>query len=135
MNNFAFKDSNIIIEGIISKETINFNEKNLKHRKIILLLNFIFDPTFFIIALSQIFKNNAVLINHKLFFQRIDSPQLYHFQFLKINSLIAEITIEIFENKIFINKLLNLIIIDLFSKIRNGQVVENIFLDKMILHL
>ena len=35
----------------------------------------------------------------------------------------------------FINKLLNLIIIDLFAKVGNIQVVENIFPDKMIHNL
>ena len=33
------------------------------------------------------------------------------------------------------NKLLNLIIIDSFSKIGNGQVVENLFPEKMIYDL
>ena len=41
----------------------------------------------------------------------------------------------IFQNKIFINKLLHLIIIDLFSKIGNGQIVENLFPKKMIYDL
>ena len=36
------------------------------------------------------------------------------------------------QNKIFINKLLNLKIIDSFLKIGNRQVVENFFLKKMI---
>ena len=31
-----------------------------------------------------------ILINHELFFQRKDSLQLHRFQFLKINSLMAE---------------------------------------------
>ena len=32
------------------REKIILHDKNLKHRKIILLINFIFDPTFFLIA-------------------------------------------------------------------------------------
>ena len=36
-----------------------------------------------------------------------------------------------FQNKIFINKLLYLIIINSISKIGNGQVVENLFPNKM----
>ena len=40
----------------------------------------------------------------------------------------------IFQNNVFIKKLLNLII-DLFSKIGNGQVVENLFSEKMIHYL
>ena len=65
-------------------------EKNLKHKKIILLINFIFAETFFLIASSQIFKNYAILINQGSFFQGKDSLQFDHFQFLKINSLMAE---------------------------------------------
>ena len=40
-----------------------------------------------------------------------------------------------FQNEIFINEVLNLIIIYLFSKIRNGQVVENLIFEKMIRNL
>ena len=48
---------------------------------------------FFHIASYQIFKNRVILINHLSFFQRKDSLQLDPFQFMKMNSLIAE-TIE-----------------------------------------
>ena len=41
----------------------------------------------------------------------------------------------IFQNEIFINKLLNLIIIYSFKKIENGQVVGNLFLEKVICNL
>ena len=37
-----------------------------------------------------------------------------------------------FQKKIFLNKLLNLIIINSVSKTENGQVVENLFPEKMI---
>ena len=48
------------------------------------------------------------------------------------NSLMAEIIKKIiFQNKIFINKLLYLIIINSISKIGNGQVVENLFSKRM----
>ena len=43
----------------------------------------------------------------------------------------VEIIKTIFQNEIFIKKVLNLIIIDSFSKIGNGQVVENIFIRKI----
>ena len=62
----------------------------MKHRKIILLINFIFDPTFLLIDSYQIWKNYAILINHESFFQRKDFPQLHRFWFLKTNSLMAE---------------------------------------------
>ena len=43
----------LLLKGYFEREKINFHEKNLKHRKIILLINFIFDPTFFLIASYQ----------------------------------------------------------------------------------
>ena len=76
IDNFAFKNSNIIIEGLFWIEKINFHEKNLKFRKIILLIRFIFAPTFFLIASYQILKNYATLINYKSLFQEKDSLQL-----------------------------------------------------------
>ena len=36
-------------------------------------MNYIFDGTFFRIALSEIIKNYAILINHASFFQEKDS--------------------------------------------------------------
>ena len=55
-----------------------------------LLTNFIFTRIFFLIASYQILKNDVILINHGLFFQKKDSLQLNCFQFLEINTLIAE---------------------------------------------
>ena len=63
----------------------------MKHKKIILLINFIYAQTYFLVASSKIFKNDAILINHGSFFWGKDSLQLDHFQFLKMNSLMAEI--------------------------------------------
>ena len=62
IDNFAFKYSNIIIEGVIWKKK-KFHEKSLKHKKI-----FILAQTYFLIASSEIFKNDAILINHGSFF-------------------------------------------------------------------
>ena len=71
-------NGNIIIKkGYFGKEKIILQEKNLKHRKIILLINFIFDQTFFLIASYQILKNYAILINHESFCQRKYFPQLH----------------------------------------------------------
>ena len=64
--------------------------KKIKTKKIMLLKNFIFAQTYFLIASSQIFKNDAILINQDLFFQKKDSLQLDRFRFLKMNSLMAE---------------------------------------------
>ena len=74
------------------------------------------------------------MTNH--FFQKKDSLKLYRFQFLKIHSLMTE-TIEkhIIQNNIFIIKILNLIITNLFSIIGNCQVVGNLFPEKIISNL
>ena len=57
------------------------------------LTNFIFNCTFFLIGFYQIFLSGAILINLGSFFQGKDFLQLDHFQFSKINSLMAK-TIE-----------------------------------------
>ena len=48
-------------------------------------MNFVFDQTYFLIASSQIFKNDAILINHGSFFLEKDSLQLERFLFVKLN--------------------------------------------------
>ena len=53
-----------------------------------LLINFIFDQTFFLFSLSQILKNYAILINHGSFLEGKGSLQLDRFQFLKMNQLL-----------------------------------------------
>ena len=58
----------LLLKGYFGREKINFHEKNLKYRKVILLINFIFAPTFFLIASYQILKNYAILINYKSLF-------------------------------------------------------------------
>ena len=69
----------ILLKGYCEREKTILHEKNLKHRKMILLINFIFDPTFFLTASYQILKNYAILINHESFFQKKDFPQLHRF--------------------------------------------------------
>ena len=54
-------------------------------------MNFIFAPNFFLIASYQISKNYAILINYKSLFQEKDSLKLNHFQFSRMNSLMAKI--------------------------------------------
>ena len=44
----------------------------------------------FLIVSYQILKSDVILINHESFFQEKESLQLYRYQFLKINSLMAE---------------------------------------------
>ena len=79
----------LLLKGYFGREKNNFHEKNLKYRKIILLINFIF----FLIASHQILKNYAILINYKSLFQEKDSLQLNHFQFSKINKLLSNLAI------------------------------------------
>ena len=42
--------------------------KKIKTQEIILLINFIFAQTYFLIASSQLFKNDAILMNYGSFF-------------------------------------------------------------------
>ena len=60
----------LLLKGYFGREKINFHKKNFKYRKIILLINFIFAPTFFLIASYQILKNYAISINYKSLFQK-----------------------------------------------------------------
>ena len=55
----------ILLKGYFQREKIILQEKNSKHRKIIPLINFIFNSTFFLIASYQILKNYAILMNHE----------------------------------------------------------------------
>ena len=48
-------------------------------------MNFILPQTYFLIASSQILKNDAILINHGSFFQEKDSIQHDRFLFFKLN--------------------------------------------------
>ena len=64
IDNFVFKDSNIIIDGLIWKRKDYFSWKKFETQKIILLINFIFAQTYFLIASRQILKNDTILINH-----------------------------------------------------------------------
>ena len=83
---FIFKTKNTIL---YIKKYLRFagkiisQDKNLKRRKIILLINFIFAQTLFLIALSQILKNDAILINYRLFLQKKILYNLTIFNFWK----------------------------------------------------
>ena len=77
------------MKGYFGKEKINFVEKKFKYRKIILLINFIYAPTIFLIASYENLKNYAVLLNYESLFQEKDPLQLIHFQFWKMNKLLS----------------------------------------------
>ena len=49
---------------------------------------FFFTQTFFLIASSQILKNDVILMSHGSFLHETDSLQLDRFQFSKINKLL-----------------------------------------------
>ena len=51
---------------------------------------FYFCPTFFLIVSYQILQNYAILINNESFFLEKGPSQLYRFQFLEKNSLMAK---------------------------------------------
>ena len=92
-----------------------------KKYNILLLINFIFDPTFFHITSYQILQNYGILINHESFFSEKRFPTTSSFLIFKIK-FFSDWNHEknILQNEIFINKLLNLIIIYSFSKIVNS---------------
>ena len=46
----------LLLKGYFAREKIILHEKNLKHRKIIVLINFNFDPTFFLSILTKFKK-------------------------------------------------------------------------------
>ena len=79
----------LLLKGHFEREKIIFHKKNLKHKKIILLINFIVALAFFLITSYQILKNDAILINSESLFQGKDSLQLNHFQLLKMNQLLS----------------------------------------------
>ena len=80
----------LLLKGYFGREKINFHEKNLKHKKIILLINFIYAPIFFLVASYQILKNYAIPINHESLFQKKRFLTTSPFLIFKINSLMAE---------------------------------------------
>ena len=57
----------LLLKGYFERDEIILHETNLKHRKIILLINFIFAQIYFLIASSEIFKNDAILISRFIF--------------------------------------------------------------------
>ena len=68
IDNFSFKNSNIIIEGLIWKRKDYFSWKKFETQKNKVINKFSFAQTYFHISSSQIFKNDAILINHCSFF-------------------------------------------------------------------
>ena len=84
-----FLQLKVVDQRKFGREKINFHEKNLKYRKIILLINFIFVPIFFLITSYQILKNYPILINYKSLFQEKDPLQLNYFKFSKMNKLLS----------------------------------------------
>ena len=111
------------------KEKRLFFMNKIWNTKIILLINFIFAQTYFLIASSQIFKNDAILINHESFFKRKDLPQLHRFWFSQINSLMAEMIKKQFFKENFYKQ------IAVFDNNEFNFKNRNLFLKKMDLDL
>ena len=84
----------LLLKGYFRWEKTNFHEKNLKYSKIILSIDFIFAPTFFLIASYQILKNHAILIKYKSLFQGKDSVTYGYYQ-LNENQKVKIITFKI----------------------------------------
>ena len=61
------------------------------------LTNFIFVRTFFLIASNQILKSDVILINHGLLFQEKDFLQLNRFQFPRMNQLLPNSAIRLYD--------------------------------------
>ena len=89
IDNYAFKNSNIIIEGLFWKRNDYFTRKKFKTQKNNFINKFYFWPNFFLITSYQILKNYAILINYKSLFEEKDPLQHKHFQFSKINKLLS----------------------------------------------
>ena len=88
---YDFKTGNYIISRVICKERHSFQWKNLKITKNNFLIMFFAIGFFLTIASYQFFENDWSFLNHSSFFRGKYSVQLNRFQFLKINSLMAEI--------------------------------------------
>ena len=89
LDNFAFKNSKIIIEGLFWNQKDYFPWKKFETQKNNFINKFYFCPKFCYRFIPN-FKKYAILINNELFFQKKHSPELHRFQFSKINSLRAK---------------------------------------------
>ena len=66
----------LLLKGYFGREKINFHEKNLKYRKVILLINFIFAPTFFLIRNGEVVGN---LFSEKMIHDLLESHNFLKF--------------------------------------------------------
>ena len=69
IDHFAFKNSNIIIEGLIWKRKDYFPWKIFEMQQNNAFKKFYFYPNFFFITSYQILRNDMILINHESFFR------------------------------------------------------------------
>ena len=63
INNYPFKNNNIIFGSFLEKRKDSISWKILKHPKLIYLTNIIFDKNFFLIISYEIFWNDIILIS------------------------------------------------------------------------
>ena len=132
IDNFAFKNINIIIEGQIWNRKDYFSWKKFDTQKNNFINKFYFCSNLFSYRFLPNFKKLCDFNKLRLIFLGKRFSTTWPFPIFEtefFNGWNYKKTI--FQNKIFTNKLLYLIIIDSISKIENGHVVENLFPNKM----
>ena len=132
IDNFASKNSNIIIEGLIWKRKDYFSWKNFETQKNDFINKFYFCSNLISHRFEPNFKKWCDSDKLRFIFLGKRFSTMWWFPIFEnefFNGWKDKKTI--FQNKIFINKLLYLIIINSISKIGNGDVVENLFPKKL----
>ena len=132
IDNVAFKNSNIIIEGLAWKRKDYFLWTKFETQKNNVINKFYFCPNLFSYRFEPNFSKWCDSNKSRFIFlgNRFSTTWLFPiFENKFFNSWNYKKTI--FQNKIFINKLMYLLIINSISKIGNCQVIENLFSKKM----
>ena len=133
IDNFAFKNSNIIIKGLFWKRKDYSTWKKFETQKNNLINKFYFWPNFFSYRFLQNCKKLCDSNKSWIIFSEKRFPTTSPFLIFKYKFFNGWNNLKnIFQYDIFINKLLNLIIIYSISKIGNGKVVGNLFFEKVI---
>ena len=136
MDNFAYRNSNIIIEGLIWEKKYYFLWKKFETQKNNFINKFYFCPILFSYRFEPNLKKWCDSNKSRFIFLGKRFSTTWPFPIFEnefFNGWNYKKTM--FQNKIFTNKLLYLIIINSISKIGNSHVVENLFPKKMNRHL
>ena len=132
IDNFAFKNRNIIIERLIWKRKDYFSWQKFETQKNNFINKYYFCPNLFFYCFEPNFKkwcdsNKSPFIFVGKRFSTTWPFPIFENEFF--NGWNHKKTI--FQNKSFINKLLYLIIVNSISKIGNGHIVYNLFPKEM----